>query len=44
MKEWRATRSRRAKGVGETLRTERVIRRIEVAPGAMGEWVAGLGG
>jgi len=40
-KEWRARRSRRAKGVGETLRTVKVIRRIEVAPGAMGVEVTG---
>jgi len=43
-KEWRARRSRRAKGVGETVRTERVMRRIEVAPGAMGVAAIGFGG
>lgn len=37
MNEWRARRSSKANGVGDTFRTERVIRRIDVAPGAIGE-------
>lgn len=43
-KEWRARRSKRANGVGETFRTESVIRRMEVAPGAIGAALTSFGG